>query len=99
MPAAGGLSFVLGLAAGLLLAASVARWRLKSLTVENYRGRQVKVAGGIVIVLGLIVVQLIALGAGALVPARAPGSAGLVGDWAAVPKQALPPPARSAEPR
>lgn len=84
MPAAGGLSFVLGLAAGMLLAASVARWRLKPLTVENYRGRQVKIAGGMVIVLGFIVVQLIALGVGARVPARAPGSAGLVGDWAAV---------------
>jgi len=84
MPAAGGLSFVLGLAAGLFLAASVARWRLKSLTVENYGGRQVKVAGGIVIVLGFIVVQLIALGVGARVPAKAPGSAGLVGNWAAV---------------
>lgn len=84
MPAAGGLSFVLGLAAGLFLAASVARWRLKSLTVENYRGREVKVAGGIVIVLAFIAVQLIALGVGALVPAGAPGSDGLVGDWAAV---------------
>ncbi|MEX2553471.1 MAG: hypothetical protein WD627_10790 [Actinomycetota bacterium] len=86
MPAAGGLSFVLGLTAGLLLAASVARWQLKSLTVENYRGRQVKVAGGIVIVLALIVIQLIALGVGAVVPARPPGTpfTGFVFDWAAV---------------